>query len=85
MCKIRPNLDTLPAYKVSFFTKLVACGWNLEILVLCRAGMFALVQQTCLAKKQGNLPLRNIFTGLNNTSLFNTKYFGDQLKKIALF
>jgi hypothetical protein len=46
--------------------------------------MFALVQQTFLAKKpckksadlcprQGNLPQRNIFTGLNQTSLYNTK------------
>jgi hypothetical protein len=46
--------------------------------------MFVLVQQTFLAKKpykksadlhpkQGNLPQRNTFTGLNKTSPYNTK------------
>jgi hypothetical protein len=52
--------------------------------------MFALVQQTFLAKntgkkpadlhpRQGNLPQRNNFTGLNETSLYSTKQVGDQL------
>jgi hypothetical protein len=56
--------------------------------------MFALVQQTFLVKKpckksddlhprQGNLLQRNIFTGIN--SVYNTKYVGDQLKKIRPF
>jgi hypothetical protein len=46
--------------------------------------MFALAQQTFLAKnpckksadlhpRQGNLLQRNIFTGLNKTSLYNTE------------
>jgi hypothetical protein len=54
--------------------------------------MFTLVQQTFMAKKpciksadlhpkQGNLPQRNIFTGLDKTFPSNTKKVGDQLKK----
>jgi hypothetical protein len=58
--------------------------FTIEILVLHRTRMFALVQQTFWAKKtckksadlhprQGNLRQSNLFTGLNKTTLLQHK------------
>jgi hypothetical protein len=58
--------------------------------------MFALVQQTFLAKKpckksadlhprQGNLLQRNIFTGLSKASPSNSKWVEDQLFSTCVF
>jgi hypothetical protein len=78
-------IPVLLTLKLTRTTSQVLWVRDIEILVIHRTCMFALVQQTFLAKKivksmlvstlprQGDLLPRNIFTGLHKTSPYNTK------------